>query len=204
MELSPDYWNKRYLEGNTPWDIGQVSPPIKSFIDKLSDKQLRILIPGAGKGYEAIYLHQQGFTNVFVCDWAEEAFQTLKTKAPDFPLQQLIVGDFFKLTGYFDLILEQTFFCAISPVLRTAYVQQCCRLLSSGGQVAGLLFGTTFPTPGPPFGGTVAEYERLFQPYFHIITLEVCQNSIPPRLGNELFFHLALENRQEKQNKIPQ
>ena len=40
---------------------------------------------------------------------------------------------------------------------------------------------------GPPFGGSFAEYRELFTPYFHIEIMEQCYNSIPPRVGNELF-----------------
>ena len=84
-ELTADYWNQRYLTENTPWDLGDVSPAIKHFMDRWTDRQARILIPGAGRAYEAVYLHQQGFTNVFVCDWAPEAFHHLQDQAPDFP-----------------------------------------------------------------------------------------------------------------------
>ena len=77
-KLTREYWNNRYLKGNTGWDIGEVSTPLKDLIDRLSDKNLRILIPGAGRAYEAIYLYKKGFQNVFVCDWAAEAFLHLK------------------------------------------------------------------------------------------------------------------------------
>ena len=31
--LSAEYWNNRYLNDQFGWDLGQVSPPIKEFID---------------------------------------------------------------------------------------------------------------------------------------------------------------------------
>ena len=46
------------------WDLGEVSPPIKSYIDTLEDKNIRILIPGCGNTYEAEYLLEQGFTKL--------------------------------------------------------------------------------------------------------------------------------------------
>jgi len=61
-------------------------------------------------------------------------------------------------------------------------------LLNSGGKLTGLLFNKEFEKEGPPFGGTSAEYESLFQHHFEIKILEDCYNSIQPRAGSELFF----------------
>lgn len=49
------YWTTRYKEKKTGWDIGYPSTPIKAYADQLTDKQLKILIPGAGNAYEAEY-----------------------------------------------------------------------------------------------------------------------------------------------------
>lgn len=62
MDLDEFYWNTRYQTNDIGWDIGSVSPPIKAYIDQLTNKQLRILIPGCGNTYEAEYLLQQGLT----------------------------------------------------------------------------------------------------------------------------------------------
>jgi len=50
------FWSSKYQEGQTGWDMGEVSPPIKAYIDQLTNKDLSILIPGAGNAYEAAYL----------------------------------------------------------------------------------------------------------------------------------------------------
>lgn len=189
-KLSKAFWNQRYEEESTPWDIGNISPPLKTFIDTIEDKSLKILIPGAGRAYEAIYLVKEGFENVFVCDWAEKAFDYLKSQVPNFPSQNLLVSDFFELDITVDLILEQTFFCAIDPALREKYVKKVASLLSPNGQIAGLLFSSEFSKAGPPFGGTEKEYKSQFEPYFKIKQLQTAQNSIQPRYGNELFFNM--------------
>jgi len=189
-QLSANYWNERYLNVNTPWDIGSISTPLQNYFDGLADKELRILIPGAGKAHEAIYLHRQGFSNVYVCDWAASAFDLLKEEVPDFPEEHLLVGDFFDLQLPIDLVVEQTFFCAIDPSLRTKYVQKMHALLEDQGKLVGLLFANEFNRPGPPFGGTAAQYRQLFAPYFDIIKLDIAPDSIKPRLGNELFMLL--------------
>jgi methyl halide transferase len=190
MDLSANYWNERYLQADTPWDIGGVAPAFKAYFNQLDNRELRILIPGAGKAHEAIYLHQQGFPQVFVLDWAPEAFVLLKNAAPDFLEEHLLVFDFFDLRGSFDLIVEQTFFCAIDPALRSNYAKKVAELLAPGGELIGLLFAQPFPFQGPPFGGTKAEYEAIFQPFFTKVEIEASDLSIKPRLGNELWVSL--------------
>lgn len=188
--LDADFWEQHYEQGHTPWDIGQVSPPIRQYLDGLTDKDLLILIPGAGHAHEAAYLHRQGFRRVMVCDWAPSAFKPLLEQAPDFPQEHLLVSDFFELELQADLVLEQTFFCAILPQQRAAYARQAAQLLKPGGILAGLLFAEPFEKQGPPFGGTAEEYTGYFLPWFHIERMELCEASIKPRLGRELFIEL--------------
>lgn len=187
-DLTADYWNDRYLEKKTGWDIGEASKPLVKYFETLTDRSLKILIPGAGRAHEAIWLFENGFKNVFVCDWAETAFDILKQTSPNFPCTQLLVSDFFKLENQFDLIVEQTFFCAINPTLRPAYAKKAAELLKSTGKIAGVLFGVDFPKQGPPFGGSKEEYIRIFAPHFEILEIETTAKSIKPRLGSELFF----------------
>lgn len=186
----PGFWENSYLNKHTPWDIGYVSTPIKDYVDQITDINIRILIPGAGYAHEAIYLHHQGFKNVLVCDWAETSFYHLRKACPNFPKKHLIVGDFFALDLQVDLILEQTFFCAISPKQRMDYALQSANLLVPGGRLAGVLFAEHLGMEGPPFGGTAEEYERYFTPFFDIKVMEISNNSIKPRLGRELFIEL--------------
>jgi SAM-dependent methyltransferase len=190
-ELTEKYWSERWLEGRTGWDLGQVSPPLMEYFDKLENKSKRILIPGCGNAHEAAYLHQLGFTNVFVVDIAKTPLDNFKRQFPDFPEEHLIHGDFFDLEGTFDLIIEQTFFCAIDRVLREKYVQKMRELLGPGGLLVGLLFASEFQAQGPPHGGSEREYRNLFSKYFNQCRIQPCQNSITPRLGNELFIEMS-------------
>ncbi len=190
MNLDKDYWNQRYLEKNTPWDAGEPTTPIKNFVDSLNDRSIKILIPGAGNGHEARYLFEKGFSNVWVCDWAPEALSRFSDSIPHFPKSQ-INGDYFEISQQFDLIIEQTFFCALPPGLRENYVVKTAKLLQDEGRLVGLLFANLFPFEGPPFGGSKAEYLQLFSPKFEIKTLEICYNSIPPRKDQELFINFV-------------
>ena len=200
FDLNAQFWNDRYLTNDFGWDLGEISPPLKAYIDQIPDKSIRILIPGAGNSYEAEYLVNNGFTNVYVCDLAEEALKNLKKRSPLFKHNNLLHHDFFELNTSsinkmalrFDLILEQTFFCAIDPSLREQYATKMKDLLVPGGTLAGVLFDRDFEA-GPPFGGGLPEYQQLFARYFHIKTLETCYNSIVPRDNTEIFF--ILKNR---------
>ena len=193
MELDKSFWQERYLTNHTPWDIGHISTPLKELIDSLQDKTIKVLVPGAGRAYEAVYFFRSGFENIFVCDWVVSAFDILKEKCKDFPASNILVDDFFNLEGKYDLIIEQTFFCAIDPSLRPKYVQKVAELLNKNGMITGLFFASKFERKGPPFGGTKEEYESLFMPQFHILEMNIAQNSILPRMGNELFFKMIVK-----------
>src|SRR5690606_33932821 len=186
--MENEYWESKYREGATGWDIGRISAPLQSYFDQLENKKLKILIPGGGNSYEAEYLFTKGFQNTFVNDIARQPLLNLKARQPHFPDSHLILKDFFDIDGQFDLILEQTFFCALDPDKRQAYVEKVHELLFPGAKLAGVLFNSHFEKDGPPHGGDKQEYLNLFQEKFEIRTLETCYNSIPPRQGNELFF----------------
>lgn len=188
MILDEKYWSDRYKENRIKWDIGAISTPIKEYIDQIEDKSLKILIPGSGNSYEAEYLHLQGFKNVFVVDISNIPLTNLKKRAPSFPEDHLIQGDFFELDMQFDLIIEQTFFCALNIELRPKYAEKMNSLLAVNGKLVGVFFDFPLTNSGPPFGGSKMEYKNLFEPYFKIQKLEKCYNSISPRSGNELFF----------------
>lgn len=187
MELNNTYWEERYTKNETGWDIGAASTPLKEYIDQLTDKTLKILIPGAGNGHEVAYLIQEGFTNITVVDIAPTPIQRLKNKFPALA-EQFIVKDFFEHNQTYDLIIEQTFFCALNPNLRNEYATKMHKLLNANGKIAGLLFNFPLTEVGPPFGGSKTEYESLFSPTFNIKTLEKSYNSILPRKDKELFF----------------
>jgi SAM-dependent methyltransferase len=186
--LDETYWDNRYKQHTDTWDLGEVSPPIKAYFNQIVDKSLRILIPGAGNSYEAEYLFNNGFRNVFVVDLSITALQNIKSRVPSFPDSQLIHSNFFELEMTFDIIVEQTFFCALNPSLRPDYVQKMYQLVVDDGALVGLLFKLPIDKVGPPFGGNKAIYLDFFKPNFDVQIMEDCYNSIASRLGNELFF----------------
>ncbi|MGS2726452.1 methyltransferase domain-containing protein [Psychroserpens sp. BH13MA-6] len=190
VRLDKSYWEERYTSGNIGWDLGSISPPLKAYVDQLEDKNLKILIPGAGNAYEAEYLFKKGFKQVYVADVSKTALNNLKKRVPEFPERQLLHKDFFNLDLKFDLIIEQTFFCALDPKLRSKYVEKMQAILKKNGQLVGLFFNVPLNDDQPPFGGSKSEYIERFTPHFQIKVMDMAYNSHPSRSGRELFVNL--------------
>lgn len=189
-QFNKEFWTARYQNNETGWDLGAPSTPLKEYIDQLKDKNLSILIPGAGNAYEAEYLFNKGFKNITVIDISIEPLKNIQKRLPDFPKENLIFGDFFDHTKQYDLILEQTFFCALNPSLREKYVEQMYKLLKPAGKLVGVLFTEPLHDEMPPFAATKEEYLALFSPKFNFKVFDTCYNSIKPREGRELFINL--------------
>ncbi len=187
--LDDRYWDNRYVEKHTPWDMGGPSPALTGYL-KNQDRNSRILIPGAGRAWEAEWLIKEGFQSVSVLDYSMNAIEEAKSRFPKTNQVQWIQGDFFEHHQEYDLIVEQTFFCALDPGLRIAYAQHMKKLLKKGGILFGVLFNFPLSEAGPPFGGSKKEYLELFGKHFEIAKLEPCYNSIKPRAGREFFIEL--------------
>ena len=188
--LDAAYWEAQYEAKTTGWDLGQVSPPIQAYVDTVSNKNSRILIPGCGNSYEAEYLLEQGFSNITVIDIAPTPLAVLKEKFKNNPNIKIVLGDFFEHQGKYDLIIEQTFFCALPPTMRQKYVWKMHQLLAEEGILSGLLFNRMFES-GPPFGGSKEEYEQLFTSTFDFIKINLSENSAAPRTNSELSIELT-------------
>ena len=56
----PEFWEKRFREGVTPWDAGRVPASLEQFLSTEKPGQ-RVLIPGCGSGYEVRAFDQSRF-----------------------------------------------------------------------------------------------------------------------------------------------
>lgn len=190
-KLNASYWEQRWKNRETRWDIGYASPPIVSYMQHYTDKDAAILIPGCGNAHEAAWLVDQGYNNVTILDISATAIANAKQKISNRDSLQFVCADFFDFEGTFDLILEQTFFCALPIERRHAYAQKMVELLKNSGKLVGVLFDRKFESAGPPYGGDLEEYRSIFAPYFILNRFEGCYNSIPSRAGTELFINMA-------------
>lgn len=190
LDLDKEYWDNRYKNRETGWDIGYASPALLKYAETVIPKDASILIPGCGNAYEAKALLEIGFENITLLDIAPALVHQVQKDFGEAAPVRVICQDFFEHGEKYDYILEQTFFCALDPSLRKKYSNKIAELLYPNGILAGLLFNREFDSEGPPFGGKKSGYQQLFQKDFHILKMENCSNSIPQRQGSELFIVL--------------
>ena len=190
LPIDQHYWNERWEKNETGWDIGSASPAITEYMKQYGNKEAAILIPGCGNAHEAAFLVENGFTDITLLDIAPAAAEILKNKFSKHPQVKVVCEDFFLHQGKYDLILEQTFFCAIPPFRRKEYAEKSASLLNTNGKIVGLLFDRTFEQQGPPFGGCPCEYKPIFESKFNVKAMDPAYNSIPPRAESEVFINL--------------
>jgi len=188
--LNENFWNDKYVKSETGWDVGEITTPLKEYFNQLTNKKNKILIPGCGNAYEAEYLFKNKFHSTFILDYSEHALDNFRKRVPDFPKKQILNNDFFVAQGKYNIIIEQTFFCAINLNKRRDYFAKMHTLLKDQGKLVGLLFDDNLNKDHPPFGGSKSEYKKYFEPYFNTKVFETAYNSINPRKGRELFMIL--------------
>ena len=56
LSLNKDFWNNKYINSKTGWDVGEITRPLKNIFDQLENKKVKILIPGCGNAVGWCYL----------------------------------------------------------------------------------------------------------------------------------------------------
>jgi SAM-dependent methyltransferase len=179
----PEFWETRYRDHFTPWDAGGVPRALQDHLPGMAPGA-RILIPGCGSAYEALFLAERGF-DVLAIDFspaAVEAAQKVMGRHAD----RVRLADFFDFDAGapFDLIYERAFLCALPPKLWPAYPGRCAELLAPAGTIAGFWFFADTPR-GPPFGTSPAALDALLQTAFERIEDMPVADSIEVFRGRE-------------------
>lgn len=190
MTMPDSPWESWYRQGDTPWDLGGPTPVFTRLLEEGRLPKGKLLVPGAGRGYDALAFAREGFS-VTTVDLAPSACAYLRQAAVNAGLPiEVREADFFQLeeVGSYDLALEYTFYCAIPPELRKAYRDQMAQLLKPGGLLFGLYFPLNKPMEagGPPYGVKRDEVEASMSERFDLVFAETPQDSIKPRRGNEV------------------
>ncbi len=190
------YWEQRYQEQTTRWDLGQAAPAFVSLLnsEKKPNPGLTAVL-GCGRGYDGLLFAEHGF-EVIGFDFAPSAIaQATSLAQATNSTAKFLQRDIFELAREFphafDYVVEHTCFCAIPPERRGEYVQLVRSLLRPEGELIGLFFTHTRPG-GPPFGSTPAEIRQYFEADFEILSLEPVLNSVPSRQGEEHIGHLQV------------
>ena len=182
-------WNKAYAEGNTPWDKGQASPPLRAFL-KAHRLEGKVLVPGCGTGYDVRLLAGQG-TSVLGLDIAPLALE----KARSIPVvgdESYLLADFLNLPtsyhGQFDAVVEHTCLCALELVNREAYVRSVQQALKHGGKYLAVFFRqvSNYNGQDPPHPISSGEIEALFTKSFEMLERMIPQETYLGRpIGSE-------------------
>ncbi len=187
-EYSREDWQGHYDSNDLGWDLEQVAPP---FIKLWQEEKLplgKVLVPGCGRGHEVVFLAENGF-EVTAIDFSKGAVTYLEKTLRERNLNgRVLYQDFFDMDGshdgYYDLVLEQTFFCAIPPRLRNDYVLNVARMLKSEGTLVGLFYHTD-QEGGPPYNTTREDIESFFSEKFEIQQLAKTPLSAEQRKDKE-------------------
>jgi SAM-dependent methyltransferase len=185
-------WDAVYARGEDRWDIGGPSPPLVAVLGRGEVAPPgRALVPGCGHGHDARLLAARGFEVVGV-DFASRAVREARRGAAAAGVRGVRFErrDLFRLPpsygSAFDLVFEQTCFCAVHPDRRDAYARAVHRALRPGGLLLGLFYDIR-AEEGPPFGTTPAEIRHRFvsSGLFSLEKSRVPAESVPARQGRE-------------------
>ena len=183
----PDFWNSRYLSGQTPWDFGSVPADLKVYL-KRHPKGGRVFIPGCGSGYEIKAFADAGY-EVTAMDLAPAAVERARKLVGPALAKNIFTGDFFQYDfgpTQFDVVYERTFICALLPERREAYRNRVSALLKYRGSLLGYFY---YQVPdlkaGPPFGFAWGTADELFSRHFLLVKDTVVSDSLPVFAGRE-------------------
>ncbi|KDN50060.1 hypothetical protein RSAG8_01396, partial [Rhizoctonia solani AG-8 WAC10335] len=173
-------WDAAWQEGVTPWDTGMSQPPLQQVFETSIRCELgipksgRALVPGCGRGYDAIYLASQGYS-VIGADLSATAVSEARKYLSSQPNAEHIkvqyqVLDFFKSPSLteepFDLVYDFTFFCAIPLGLREPWGRRMAEIVKPGGYLITLMYPIDpgrARDDGPPFPVDFEAYSAVLK-----------------------------------------
>lgn len=161
-------WAERYRVRHTPWDCGGPHPELsrrlaagESALQPAPGRE-RALVPGCGRGWDAIALAEQGWRVTAIDVVAELGPLVAPHLEPGGG--RFIAGDAlsFEDADAYRLFFEHTFFCTLPPPERPRWGELVRRCLAPGGHLAAIVFPVGRPAElgGPPFGIATADLDR--------------------------------------------
>ncbi|GLJ05785.1 hypothetical protein SUGI_0025290 [Cryptomeria japonica] len=186
-----DAWDKCWVEGAIPWDIGHVTPILSHLIEKGLLPYGRALVPGCGAGYDVVALanHNRYVVGVDISETAIKRAQELAACAPNVEYLEFLKEDFFTWapTEQFDFIFDYTFFCAFEPQMRPAWAKRVAELLKPDGELLTVIFPVSNHEGGPPYAVSLLQYEKVLHPFgFKATSIENNEMAIERRKGREI------------------
>ncbi|UCE99585.1 MAG: methyltransferase domain-containing protein [Planctomycetota bacterium] len=174
-------WFEKWYSGKEKvfaWNIGRPHKGLVEIFDNSPLKSGRVLVPGCGFGYDAIFLAERGF-DVVAFDFSANVIKKakLRTKAKRKLKASLKfeVEDIYNLPdsyhNAFDYVVEIGNFQAMSVKERREYVRIITAVLGRGGR--SIVICKKYPplTPGPK-GIKKSSLKKYFSPAFKIEQIE--------------------------------
>lgn len=150
----PEFWDTRFRGGVTPWDAGGVPSRLREWLPGRR-RRLRVLIPGAGSGYELALFAEHGH-DAMAIDFSDAAIEAAQRHG-----HRVVKADFFSYAeSGFDLVYERAFLCALPRRLWPDWARRVAALVRPGGELAGFFY-LDDNERGPPFGTSRDELARL-------------------------------------------
>ncbi|KAI0356619.1 S-adenosyl-L-methionine-dependent methyltransferase [Trametes cingulata] len=186
-------WDDAWKAELTPWDAGTSQPALQELIVSGGldlPRSGRALVPGCGRGYDAVYLaNSLGLETIGidVSPTAIEAAEKYKNDVSASGNLKFQVVDFFALDGEtFDLVYDYTFFVAIPPSMRSAWAKQMSKLVKPGGFLITLVYPILpYTDVGPPFYVRPEHYEEVLGAGWTKIWDKVPEKTLDTHVGKE-------------------
>jgi len=186
-----DYWRKRYLAGDTPWDKGRPHPALERWLQRGEVRRgERVLIPGSGAGHDVRCWAAAGAI-AFGLDIVPEAAILAQKSGlqPESGETYFLTGSIFdppsELLGTMDWVFEHTCFCAFHPENRADYAKAIRALLKPLGKFLAIFYMRPDHETGPPFGVEEDEIFSLFGADFECCERQIAEPTFEGREGRE-------------------
>ncbi|KAI0746394.1 thiol methyltransferase 1 [Daedaleopsis nitida] len=151
-------WDEAWKGEITPWDGGAQQPALKHLLESSGidfPRSGTALVPGCGRGYDAITIASILGLKTLGIDIAPTAVKAandyLKSSGAEVDVT-FRVGDFFAQDTPVDLVHDYTFFSALPPSRRPEWGRQMAKLVKPGGFLIVLIYPILpYTEVGPPF-----------------------------------------------------
>ncbi len=188
------FWQGIYDAGNPRFDVGAASPPLVDWLDANPSGPGRAVVPGCGYGHDVIELARRGLFAVGI-DFVTDAIMSARAAAQRAGVAaraHFLDQDVFALSsehdGGYDLLFEQTCYCAIDPSRRDEYAALAARLVAPGGLLLFVVYPADGHQGGPPFAIDPDEIGPRFDEEFELLRMGLpARTSKPTRADKEQF-----------------
>ena len=157
-------WNHLYEIDDAGWDLGQASPALCWAVDQAWFQSLSpgtALIPGCGRAWDAEPFVTVGW-RILGVDIAPMAIEQARQRFEPETAIELRAADALHLNEHIDLFIDHTFFCALVPDQRQAWVDCLARCVKPHGYFLGVHLRTSFSNR-QPFDCEPELYDQLLE-----------------------------------------